>query len=244
MDPTLAAYMKIAQLTVLSVCAHITFIPPAPRPHRQERAKFAEKRKSSFGEEGFSVARAARLMVYTLYITDTFHILAVLSSLGFPSPPVIGKSLLEGNKPSAPSYEMVVGTSLLAAGTVIRVLSYRALDRFFTADLAIREGHRLVTSGPYSVVRHPGYAAAYLSILGLTIVRLGTGSSVAELKLWQNSFGVVAGAYQGGATVYMTWQMYVRMPAEDAVLRKEFGDDWDVWARRTPYRPIPGIYSG
>ena len=32
------------------------------------------------------------------------------------------------------------------------------------------------------------------------------------------------------------------VPREDAVLRKEFGTEWEAWAKRTPYRLVPYEY--
>lgn len=33
-----------------------------------------------------------------------------------------------------------------------------------------------------------------------------------------------------------------RTEKEDRMLRKEFGGQWDEWARRTRYKMIPGVY--
>lgn len=33
-----------------------------------------------------------------------------------------------------------------------------------------------------------------------------------------------------------------RMPLEDKALRSEFGQEWDEWAKKVPYRLIPGVY--
>ena len=32
-----------------------------------------------------------------------------------------------------------------------------------------------------------------------------------------------------------------RMPVEDAMMKREFGKDWDEWAKAVPYRLFPGI---
>jgi len=33
-----------------------------------------------------------------------------------------------------------------------------------------------------------------------------------------------------------------RMGREDKELRGAFGQEWDAWARRVPYRLVPGLY--
>jgi len=35
--------------------------------------------------------------------------------------------------------------------------------------------------------------------------------------------------------------LLLRMPKEDDALKKTFGAQWDEWARRVPYKLIPGI---
>ena len=42
---------------------------------------------------------------------------------------------------------------------------YRALGRFLTFEVSIRNGHQLVT-GPYGIVRHPSYAGILLLYIG------------------------------------------------------------------------------
>lgn len=47
----------------------------------------------------------------------------------------------------------LVGTGLVIAGGVFRWYCYRTLGAMFTFEMTIEEGHELVTSGPYGVVR-------------------------------------------------------------------------------------------
>lgn len=48
--------------------------------------------------------------------------------------------------------------------------------------------------------------------------------------------------------VYAIYEMAImggllmRAPIEDAALRKQFGEEWNAYARRVPYAVIPGIY--
>ena len=54
------------------------------------------------------------------------------------------------------------------------------LGRFFTYDVTIQPGHRVVTSGPYRWVRHPSYTGGLLGLLGLGVA-LGSGAAVLAL---------------------------------------------------------------
>ena len=46
---------------------------------------------------------------------------------------------------------------VIISGGLLRLHCYRTLGRFFTFDVSIHEGHQLVTTGSYSIVRHPSY---------------------------------------------------------------------------------------
>jgi protein-S-isoprenylcysteine O-methyltransferase Ste14 len=61
----------------------------------------------------------------------------------------------------------LLGTFLTGLGGYIRYSCYRELGRLFTFEMSIRKDHKLVTSGPYSIVRHPGYTGAVLTVVGI-----------------------------------------------------------------------------
>jgi protein-S-isoprenylcysteine O-methyltransferase len=62
---------------------------------------------------------------------------------------------------------LIVGVLLAWAGILIRAAAKRALGRFFVGAVIIQEDHRVVTEGPYAVVRHPGYAGSIVALAGL-----------------------------------------------------------------------------
>ncbi|KAF9307547.1 hypothetical protein BGZ91_008382, partial [Linnemannia elongata] len=57
----------------------------------------------------------------------------------------------------------VAMTILSVASYLLRTWSFRTLDWFFTYQLTIRPGHRLVTSGPYKILRHPSYTGFFFN---------------------------------------------------------------------------------
>ena len=59
---------------------------------------------------------------------------------------------------------------MTSLGGLIRYKCYRALGSMFTFEMSIREGHVLVTSGPYAIVRHPAYTGAILVVIGIFLV--------------------------------------------------------------------------
>ena len=137
----------------------------------------------------------------------------------------------------------MVGWLLLAAGACIRATCYHHLGRFFTFELALRDNHQLVTTGPYAVVRHPAYTGSILALVGMALMQLGPGSWLADVaRLWSTPVGVMLGTTWLGILSIIPVGIIARTAAEDQVLRKEFGQQWDAWAQKTPYRLIPGIF--
>lgn len=136
----------------------------------------------------------------------------------------------------------VLGCLMTAASGALRWACYKTLGSLFTYELTLREEHRLVTSGPYAFVRHPSYSGVVFGVLGTLLVHFGPGSWWARVG-W---FGTLGGqAYALGWCVmeaYVLWGILCRAPTEDALLRKQFGAEWDAWAARVPYRVIPGIF--
>lgn len=59
---------------------------------------------------------------------------------------------------------------MTSLGGLIRYKCYRVLGSMFTFEMSIREGHVLVTSGPYAIVRHPAYIGAILVVIGMFLV--------------------------------------------------------------------------
>ncbi|KAF8891390.1 hypothetical protein BD779DRAFT_1784781 [Infundibulicybe gibba] len=136
----------------------------------------------------------------------------------------------------------LAGVTLIVSGAYLRDRCYKALGTLFTFERAIRQDHRLVTSGPYGVVRHPSYSGLGLVYLGIAMWHADRNSwlrqsSVLDTSVGRALVGSVAVIFALGSI-----PMLGRIPKEDATLRKEFGEDWERWARRVPYALIPGIY--
>lgn len=97
------------------------------------------------------------------------------------------------------------------------------VNRFFSSVVRIQKnrGHTVIKSGPYRIVRHPGYAGGVLAQLAAPIM-LGS--------LWALiPSGLVAAA------------IIVRTTLEDRTLRKEL-PGYEEYAHETRWRLIPGIW--
>ena len=99
-----------------------------------------------------------------------------------------------------------------------------------------------MTSGPYAFVRHPSYSGVVLGVVGTLLVHFGLGSWWAQVGWFNTLWGRACALGWCVMETYVLWSVMCRAPMEDALLRKEFGAEWDAWAARVPYRVIPGIF--
>ena len=76
-----------------------------------------------------------------------------------------------------------LGAALTVAGLLFAVWAREHLGRNWSRSVTIKQGHELITTGPYAVVRHPIYTGILAGFLGMCFF-IG------------NLFGVVATAIQ------------------------------------------------
>lgn len=113
----------------------------------------------------------------------------------------------------------------------------------FTFELAQRQDHKLITSGPYAIVRHPSYTGSVLAFAGSVVSLLGRNSWLRESGALGTVGGaVVVGFWLSGMSALTVILVAVRVREEDVMLRTTFGPVWDRWAERVRYRLFPGVY--
>jgi protein-S-isoprenylcysteine O-methyltransferase Ste14 len=96
-------------------------------------------------------------------------------------------------------------------------------NRFFSAIVRIQKerGHTVVTTGPYRIVRHPGYLGAILHSFALPLL-----------------LGSVWGLMPAAVVVV---GILVRTIVEDRVLRAQL-EGYPEYARRVRFRLLPGVW--
>jgi len=55
-----------------------------------------------------------------------------------------------------------IGLLLALFGLILRGWSVHVLGRFFAWHIVVQPGHRVVNTGPYRLIRHPGYCGALI----------------------------------------------------------------------------------
>jgi protein-S-isoprenylcysteine O-methyltransferase Ste14 len=69
------------------------------------------------------------------------------------------------------------GAIVCVFGLLLAIWSRQALGGNWSSEVAFKQGHELVKTGPYRFVRHPIYT-------GLLLMCLGTGVEVGQLHSW------------------------------------------------------------
>lgn len=114
------------------------------------------------------------------------------------------------------------GVVFYGAGVGLRLWGIIHLKEQFTRNVSVREGDRLISTGPYRLLRHPLYTGLLIIILGFA---LSNGSLAGFL---------IGGVAVGGSLLY-------RIRLEEAMLTEEHGDKYVNWCRKR-YRLIPFFY--
>ncbi len=113
-----------------------------------------------------------------------------------------------------------LGVLLFAAGGALRIWPVFVLGRRFSGLVAIQPGHTLVTSGVYGVIRHPSYLGLLVNLLGWALA-------------FRSAVGVLL-------TALIIPPLLARIRSEEALLRTQFGDEYDAYCAVTP-RLIPSF---
>lgn len=90
---------------------------------------------------------------------------------------VIAVIMLNASPHLVPSAEIGHGAAafavamvILVAGIALRGWSFQVLGQYFTFNVKVSSDQKIVTAGPYRLLRHPGYAGALLIGFGVGIL--------------------------------------------------------------------------
>lgn len=143
-------------------------------------------------------------------------------SLSFPLIIVAGLDHRFGWSPVFPVWLNLIGLILIALGYAFACWAL-VENRFFSSMVRIQtdRGHQVCDSGPYRIVRHPGYAGNILPLPGI-VLALGSVWTLIPASV---------------ALIIVV----IRTVLEDRTLQDELPGYLD-YVRRVRYRLIPGIY--
>ncbi|KAF8069225.1 hypothetical protein FPV67DRAFT_1111501 [Lyophyllum atratum] len=234
MDPS---HVKLV-LTGLSAAGYWYSLTPPDYPSDKDQLHV----DGFFGFIAHNLSRISKTAIVTAMIFEMLTIAAIQYPTSPQSSLVLSRICNVSNPRSisAVSPLFLFGASLVISNALVRAWCYHSLGTLFTFQITIRKDHRLIKTGPYAYVRHPGYTALILVILGANIMLAESGGWIQQCNLNHTFVGMLLYAFHF-LSIFSTTSMLRRGKIEDEGLKKVFGDEWAVYSRKVPCRFIPGV---
>ncbi len=172
-------------------------------------------RRGSESDQTISRTREERLM---LPLATSMSVLGTIAGLV----QVFAPQRMKWAALPRPTWSRWVGVGLGIVSQPLFAWTHQTLGRNWAVALVTKEGHTLVTSGPYHWVRHPMYTAIILQYLAFLLVSANWVIGIAGLGI---SILSVA-----------------RVGEEEALMIEEFGDQYRAYMEHTG-RFLPPIGS-
>ena len=107
----------------------------------------------------------------------------------------------------------IVGLVFYLVFSWIQIWATKVLGDNYSQDIAIKKDHKLITSGPFKIIRHPQYLSQFLLDLGAAAATLSF--ILAPLALIQIPF------------------LFMRASLEDKILEKHFGENFRNYKKQS-----------
>ncbi len=104
------------------------------------------------------------------------------------------------------------GAAVTAGGLLFAVWARHHLGKNWSQAVTLKQGHELITGGPYALVRHPIYTGFLLGFAGCAVA----------LGEWR---GLLAVALVFGA-------LWHKLKLEEKWMRAQFGEKYEAYSRR------------
>jgi protein-S-isoprenylcysteine O-methyltransferase len=152
----------------------------------------------------------------SLFAIIALIVLAIF--IAFWAPWVAPWARIAARNPAVPA----IATLMIWGGMAFRLWAIQTLGRFFRVTVTVQDDHRLVTSGPYRLLRHPSYTGALITISGI--------------GLFMNNWVSFAGAFAAALAAYA-----IRIRVEERALGLRFGDAFAAQRARS-WAIIPFVW--
>jgi len=115
-----------------------------------------------------------------------------------------------------------IGMALVVIGFTIRMYSILRLNQYFTYSVAKVKNHKIIDTGLYKFIRHPGYLGQLMIFMGISI----------SISNWISILLMMIPVMLG--------YLY-RIKVEEKFMTDQFGEDYQHYQDRTK-RIIPLLY--
>ncbi|HEY1985846.1 MAG TPA: isoprenylcysteine carboxylmethyltransferase family protein [Terracidiphilus sp.] len=106
-----------------------------------------------------------------------------------------------------------LGAAITLAGLLFAVWAREHLGSNWSRSVTIKQGHELITTGPYAVVRHPIYTGILAGFLGMAI-------AISQVR------GFIA-------LVLIFLALWMKLRMEEQWMRSQFGEVYATYSRKT-----------
>lgn len=118
------------------------------------------------------------------------------------------------------TFEMrIAGVILLWAGVALALWARWHLGQYWSGRITIKEGHKLIPTGPYARLRHPIYSGLIFAAAGTAI----------EIDQWRCAAGVCI----------IVIGFCIKGRREEGLLKEQFGAEFEEHQRSTGFL-LPG----
>ena len=107
----------------------------------------------------------------------------------------------------------ITGLVILWCGIALAIWARKTIGAYWSMSVSLKEGHKLITNGPYVLVRHPIYT-------GLLAAVIGTALAIGELR------GLIA------VVLYVPTYIF-KLKLEEKILRENFGAAYTDYCAHT-----------
>ena len=115
-----------------------------------------------------------------------------------------------------------IGMVLFSVGLLIRLVSIATLKKYFTYSVSTIQEHKIIETGLYKHIRHPGYLGQLIIFLGITM----------SLSNWLSVLAMMIPVAIGYA---------YRIAVEERFMSEQFGETYLFYQKRTK-KIIPFVY--
>jgi protein-S-isoprenylcysteine O-methyltransferase Ste14 len=106
-----------------------------------------------------------------------------------------------------------LGAAVTIAGLLFAIWAREHLGSNWSRSVTIKQGHELITTGPYAVVRHPIYTGILTGFLGMAI-------AISQAR------GLIV-------FVLIFVALWIKLRMEEQWMRSQFGEAYATYARQT-----------
>jgi len=115
------------------------------------------------------------------------------------------------------------GIAVTSVGVAVAIWARYSIGQYWSARVTLKEGHRVIRSGPYAFVRHPIYT-------GMLVAAVGTA--------------LVIGEWRGVLAVAVMWAAHTHKALrEEKLLTTELGEEYASYRRSTGFL-FPRLWRG